>query len=131
MATQHRSKKIKDRLKDVTATEDGLLTALYRKVMFETGKLNEVQGDIKTYILSGGNKVKGSILSSIIEGEMTWKTLLFLLFEISRFKKITLSITVEDENNTVTTHSIVSIPKPKERKRSERRTFRNNKHNKQ
>jgi len=107
---------MRKKLKPILTTEDGLLSKLFRKVIFDTGKINTLKYDIDKYLKKGGNKVKSSILKNVVDGEMTWKVFIFLIFEILKFKKITLKIVVTHESNIVTEHSLEVKPKNNSKK---------------
>ena len=107
------------KLKDINSTEDGLLSKLYRQIIFDTGKINTLKYDINKYIKNGGAKVKSSVLSSVIASEMTWKNFIFLLFEIHKFKKIKFTITITHDSGIETEHSLVATPKDKSKTKDE------------
>jgi len=104
------------KLKDISSTEDGLLTKLFREVMFGTGRINTISSDISKYILKGGTKAKASVQNNVIDSEMSWKTFVFLIFEILQMKKMTLTVEVEHDSGIVTTHSVVTVAKKVRRK---------------
>ena len=100
-----------NKLKDIKNNEDGLLSKLFRRVLMETGLIHSLTSNVDEYISNGGSKKKSSILKNVIDGEMTWKTFMFLLFEIMIFKKIKLKLEITHDSGIVTTHSIDVTPK--------------------
>jgi len=99
------------KFKDISNTENGLLTRLFREFMYDTGRINTIETDVSNYILKGGTKAKASVQNNIIDGEMSWKTFVFLMFEIIKLKKLTLTVTGELDSGISITTSVVSVPK--------------------
>jgi len=101
------------KFEEVANNENGLLTKLFRDILFETGAVNELRYKINRYINAGGVLTKGSLLSKIQHKEMTWYTFVMLLFNILKIKKMTLKITLEHASGIETVHTLVSTAKKK------------------
>lgn len=102
---------MKKKFKAISNTEDGLLSKLFREILNSTGKINTIIYDVNKYVKRGGSKVKSSVLKNVIDGEMTWKSFIFLLFDVLKFKKIVLKITLTHDSGIETEHELVVTPK--------------------
>lgn len=101
----------KEKMNPVKNNEDGILTKLFRKVVFETGFINNLSYFINRYIKGGGKKNKATISKIILDGEMTWKSFIFLIFEVLKAKKMSVKITVTHVNDMVTEHEVIVTPR--------------------
>ena len=125
---------MKNKFKPISNTEEGLLTRLFRSVIFETGFVHTLEDRIKDYIRKGGARKKASIEKEILEGRISWKSFIFLLYEILPLYDVSLTLTTNrksfiDKNKTITeTYNIDIVRSNKEedneqaRKRNKRST---------
>ena len=91
-------------------TANGVLTKMFRKIIFDTGLVRSLMYFIDKYKAEGGERAKTSIVKTITDSEMTWKYFIFLLFEVLRAKKVTFKIEVEWANEKITTHELEIEP---------------------
>ena len=125
---------MRKKLKEPEKTEDGLLTKLYRDILFRSGRIDKIQEDIATYKEKGGTRAVGSILKDIMDGSLTWKSFIFLLFRIQRIHKLELKAKVyySDEEDDYTEHLLVATPKTStiDKKKSKNRIIKDDKSDK-
>lgn len=87
-------------------TANGVLTKMFRKIIFDTGLVRSLMYFIDKYKAEGGERAKTSIVKTITDSEMTWKYFVFLIFEVLKAKKITFKIEIEWPNSKLTTHEL-------------------------
>ena len=101
---------LKSKMKPISTNEDGILTNLFRNIITETGLINSLPFLISRYIRNGGKKNKATIGKIIIDGEMTWKSFIFLIFEISRIKKMDIKLTLTHADDSTSEHELEVTP---------------------
>jgi len=101
---------MKEKFESVSNTENGILTKLFRMIIFDTGLINKIPYNINRYIRNGGKKNKATISRLILSGEMSWRSFIFLLFDILRVKKCTFKVTLEYDVGPSSEHEISISP---------------------
>ena len=91
-------------------TANGILTRMFRKIIFDTGLARSLMYFIDKYKAEGGGRAKTSIVKTITSPEMTWKYFIFLLFEVLRAKKLKIRLEIEWPNDTITEHELEVSP---------------------
>ena len=91
-------------------TANGVLTKMFRKIIFDTGLVRSLMYFIDKYKAEGGERAKTSIVKTITDSEMTWKYFIFLLFEVLKAKKVTFKIDIEWPNDKITSHELEIEP---------------------
>ena len=97
-------------MKPVSSAEDGILTSIYRKIIIDTGTINSLGFFITRYIKNKGSKNKATVTKITLDGEMTWKSFVFLIFEIHRVKKMKIKITLTPDVGVETEHELEFTP---------------------
>ena len=94
-------------------TYGGLLTKAFREILFSRGKLSSLHTDITSYILRsrGEGKVSSSIYKNVEGDEMTWKSFLWMLFNIQNIKKLELKIKITHSDDSTSEHELSAVPK--------------------
>ena len=77
--------------------EHGILAKLWRKILLENKLINQLLFNINRYERTPGPKKKNKsvIIKSVIDPRISFKTFLFLLFEILRVKKVKLRVEID------------------------------------
>jgi len=94
----------------IANTPNGILTRMFRKIIFETGLVRSLMHFIDRYRAEGGERVKTTIVKDITSSELTWKAFIFLLFEILKVKKINFKIEITWPNDNETAHELEISP---------------------
>ena len=109
----------KKKVKEPSTSADGVLTRLFRKIIIDRGLAKNLMFLIDKYKREGGERAKSSIVTTILNPEMTWKYFVFLIFEILKVKRMRIKIELEWPTGEISEHSIeltpVSTPKRKKR----------------
>jgi len=93
-------------MKKPSNLEDGMLTKLFRKILFDTGIVNNIGTYINSYVRSGGKKSKSQINKIILDEGMSWKSFIFLIFDVLRITKLDIKIKLHHESGEVTEHTM-------------------------
>lgn len=103
---------------NIAATEGGILAALWRKILKDSGFYNMLGMMVSRYVSdtdsmadkvkASRRKTKSTLISNICSSDMTWKVLLDLIFNFLHVKKITISIKLLHQNGIETVHSVVA-----------------------
>lgn len=96
------------KLEEPEKSDDGLLSKLLQDVLINTGRLNTISTDIQKYVKNGGKKAPTSIMGHVKGKTLTWKALLFVLFKVMKYKKLTLKVTLLDEDNKESVHTLIA-----------------------
>lgn len=102
---------------EIQSIENGILAKLFRKVIIETGLVFNIKSNVNTYILENikykrDGKPRSSVLGLINSGSMTWKSFVFLIYEILKIKKMTITVKLQHDNkgDVITNHEIFVTP---------------------
>jgi len=131
------SKKLVEKLsflsKETSGDEHGVLKKLFNKIVFENNLEDKLAFLISRYERRrdiSKKKSKTVIVNEITGTRISFKNFVFLVFEILRAKKMTVSIKLEFPNKT-TEHSITIVPESLGNKdNDEEKENVNNKNNK-
>jgi len=93
------------KFKALSFDEDGILADLFRKVIIDLGYVNNMKSLITAYKRRGGRKSSATVTRLVFDGELTWKSFVFLLFHIIHVKKAVITIKLEHESGIVSEHS--------------------------
>ena len=108
--------------KDTDNTTNGVLAKLWKKIVLENNlqdKLIYFIGKYDRRTDLSKKKTKGVVIKhALTDKAMTWKTFLFLLFEVLRVKKIKLTIEL-DWGKRKTVHEMEILPETTEEDRKE------------
>jgi len=97
---------MEDKFKPVSKNEDGILTSLFRNMLVKSGLIPYLSFRINEYVRNGGSKNKASIFKIIFNGEMTWKSFMFLIFDILKVEKMTISIKLQLNKDKTVEHTM-------------------------
>ena len=97
-------------MEDPSGLEDGMLTKLFRKIIFDTGLVNSLGYFLNRYNRKIGKKNKASIVKIINSKGMSWKSFVFLIFEVLQVRKMNIKITLTHLSGEVTEHDMDFIP---------------------
>lgn len=100
------SKTIQGSMKPVHKTEQGVLTSLFRTSMTETGLINSLDYHVKAYKNAGGKKNTSTIVKDMVEGEMTWKSFMFMYFQVLKVEELTFTLEMKQRTGITSTHVI-------------------------
>ena len=101
------------KMEEPATTEGGILTRFFRKIIAETGLINNLSLLINMYEKNRSIKKKKSkttIIKTILDPEMTWKSFIFLIFNILQARKMKITVEIELPNKKTTTHSLIVRP---------------------
>lgn len=96
---------LKGKFKTLSFNEDGILADLFRKVIVDLGYVNNMKSLITAYKRRGGRKSAATVTRLVFDGDLTWKSFIFLLFHIIHVKKAIITIKLEHESGLVSEHS--------------------------
>jgi len=86
--------------------EGSMLANFFSKILFDTGKINSYRRYVNSYIRRGGKKTKSQINKLVIDDSISWKSFVFLIFEILHVSKLTITIKLEYPNEDATDHTM-------------------------
>jgi len=88
----------------------GMLAKLWRLIIFDGNLHKLLKFYLDKYSNRGGKRSRSTILGYFTAGGMTWKTFMFLIFEILPVKRmsITIELTMVNDEKIVETTSITS-----------------------
>jgi len=109
----------KKKVKEPSTSADGVLTRLFRKIIIDRGLAKNLMFLIDKYKREGGERAKSSIVTTILNPEMTWKYFVFLIFEILKVKRMRIKIELEWPTGEISEHSLELTPvlAPKKKKK--------------
>ena len=93
-----------ENMKKPSDFEDGMLTKLFRNIITSTGIINNIGSYMNAYVRKGGKKPKSQITKLILDEGMTWKSFIFLIFEVLRVVRIDITLNLHYENGEVSEH---------------------------
>lgn len=93
-----------------------ILSKLFRKIVQETGEINQAEALLDTYLTnsvdeSGKKKDKSAAVTAIVSEQMSWKVFMDLITNYLKVKKITIVVKLDHGadrhgNRKITVHEI-------------------------
>lgn len=94
-----------EKMKTPSDLEDGMLTKMFRKVLFDTGIINNIRRYMNRYVRKGGKRTKSQITKLILENGMSWKSFTFLIYEVLGVVRMDITLKLYHQNGEVTEHT--------------------------
>ncbi len=91
------------RKSDPEANSSGLLAAFFRKILIDTNMVSNINRLVKRHaiLVKGGGTLASNNLKLVTASSMTFKTLMYLLFNILRVKQVDITFKLTMPNNKV------------------------------